>query len=167
MNRVRVESHLIGFSPCCRVHLAYVVVAFYVLTISSCIIHGDCMSLLFVRGTLLEETTGAPIARAPVGGRAFASDKELDFTVPVTTFGGPNGPPSGEDGSFLLAFSTPLMGCPSAPFPRPDQVEIIVVRDGCESSFLIDINEDTVVDLSFPDDVIELKGPILVPPCEE
>ena len=59
------------------------------------------------------------------------------------------------------------MGCPSAPFPRPDQVEIIVVRDGCESSFLIDINEETVVDLDFPDDVIELKDPILVPPCEE
>jgi len=49
--------------------------------------------------------------------------------------------------------------------PRPDQVEVIVVRDGCEQRFLIDINADTVVDLSFSDDVIELKDQILVPPC--
>ncbi len=60
------------------------------------------------------------------------------------------------------------MGCPPPyEFPRPDRVEIIVVRDGCEQAFLIDINEDTVVDMDFPDDVIELKDPILVPPCEE
>ncbi|MCH7885335.1 MAG: hypothetical protein IIC01_08805 [Planctomycetes bacterium] len=50
---------------------------------------------------------------------------------------------------------------------RPDQIEVTVVRDGCESSFLIDVNEDTIVDLDFPDDVIELTDPILVPPCEE
>ena len=166
MNRVRTESHVIGSSPRCRVHLAYLIVAFYVLTMSSCI-HGHCVSFLFVRGTLLDRNEGTGLSGAPVGGRAFADGEELDFSSPTTRSGDSNEPPSGEDGGFLLEFSTPLMGCPPTPFPRPDQVEIIVVRDGCESSFLIDINEETVVDLDFPDDVIELKDPILVPPCEE
>jgi len=32
--------------------------------------------------------------------------------------------------------------------------------------YTIDVNEDTVVDLSFPDDTLELKDPILVAACE-
>jgi hypothetical protein len=39
-------------------------------------------------------------------------------------------------------------------------------RDGCEEPSSIDIIAHTVVELSFSDDVIELKEPILVPPCE-
>ena len=60
-----------------------------------------------------------------------------------------------------------LVSCkpPVEEFPRPDRVEVIVVREDCEFSFLIDINEDTVVDMTFPEDVIELKDPILVPAC--
>ena len=59
------------------------------------------------------------------------------------------------------------LGLPLPPpiLDRPDQVKVIVVRDGCEQTFVIDINEDTVVDLDFPDRVIELKEPILVSDC--
>jgi len=49
----------------------------------------------------------------------------------------------------------------------PDQTGVVVSRLGCRTEILIDLTEDTVVDLSFPDGVIELKDPILVPPCEE
>lgn len=63
-------------------------------------------------------------------------------------------------GLLLGQRTPPLIG-----FPPPDQVEVIVLRGACEERFMIDINEDTVVDIEFPDDVIELKEPILVPPC--
>jgi len=57
---------------------------------------------------------------------------------------------------------------PDSPGPtRPDQVEIIVVRDDCEQIFRIDLTADTVVDLDFPNDVIELRDPIIVEPCED
>jgi hypothetical protein len=52
-------------------------------------------------------------------------------------------------------------------FPPPDEIVVTVVRQACTQQFTIGINEDTVVDVDFPDDVIELKDPILVPPCEE
>ena len=74
-----------------------------------------------------------------------------------------------EDGTFQVWFTRRPHSCGDVvtEFPRPDQVEIIVVRDGCEQTFLIEINEDTVVNLDFPDDVLELKDPILVGPCVE
>jgi hypothetical protein len=61
--------------------------------------------------------------------------------------------------------------CP-APAPgtseivTPDQIRVTVGRVGCQYQTFIDINADTVVDPNFPDNVIELKDPILVPPCE-
>jgi len=51
--------------------------------------------------------------------------------------------------------------------PIPDQIRVIVWRENCRPEQFLDVAEDTVVDLSFPDGVIELKDPILVPPCEE
>jgi len=53
------------------------------------------------------------------------------------------------------------------PYPAPDEILVIIEREACEQRFTIEINEDTVVDLSFPDFTIELKDPILLPPCEE
>jgi len=64
-------------------------------------------------------------------------------------------------------------------FPTPTRIEVIVVRDGCEQTFSIDINDDTVVsipsdeidpeivDPNFQNDAVELREPILVPPCPE
>ena len=130
-------------------------------------------AVLFVRGTLIEGETEQALSDAAVGGRTFTGDEETHWTPAMTSFGDPNGPPSAEDGSFQVEFRKFVTSCEPLviEFPRPDQVEIIVVRDGCEQTFLIDINEDTaldVVDPDFPrDDVIELKDPILVPPCQE
>lgn len=82
--------------------------------------------------------------------------------------------PSLEDGSFDLRIDSSNMAsaCGTSPprnlpaFPAPDEILVIVEREACEQRFTIDINEDTVVDPEFPGGVIELKDPILVPPCE-
>ena len=71
---------------------------------------------------------------------------------------------------FELCFSTSLVRCqePLPEFPRPDRVEIIVVRDGCEQTFLVEIDEDdTVVEVDSLNERIELRDPIVVPACEE
>ena len=72
--------------------------------------------------------------------------------------------------TFEAEFWTGIIPCSElAPFPRPDQVEISVVRDECTQTFVIDINDETaVVDEEDPYNVVlELKDPILVPPCQE
>ena len=51
------------------------------------------------------------------------------------------------------------------PYPIPDQVEITVVLSSCERVFLIEVNEDTLVDPTFPMMEGELRESILVPPC--
>ena len=129
----------------------------------------DVAAVLFVRGRVLDTETLEGLSNASVGGRAFTNGEETDYVAPFIFDGSPTFPPPAEDGTFGVEFSTPLMPCQDPPpeFPRPDQVEVIVVRDGCEQQFMIDISDDTVVDMDFPDDVIELKDPILVPPCED
>ena len=114
----------------------------------------------------MDESSGAPIAGAFLGGTAFTGGVETDSYPPVIFDGGPNGPPSDAQGRFRIEFGIILGGCNPPPvFPMPDQVEIVVVRDGCEQRFMIDINEETVVDLSAPDDILQLREPIRVPAC--
>ena len=73
-----------------------------------------------------------------------------------------------EDGTFKITFTRLSESCQDVftEFLQPDRIEIIVARGDCQYTFSIDINEDTVVDMAFPDDTLELKDPILVPPCE-
>ena len=130
-------------------------------------VFADCGDMLTLRGQLLDEETLTPVTDVYLGGRSFTSDEETCAITPFTRWGDPRVPPPQEDGVFEVQFSIGLVPCDPPPqFPRPDQVEVIVVRGECEFSFLIEINEDTVVDMDFPDDVIELKDPILVPACE-
>ena len=118
-------------------------------------------------GQLLDEATLSPVADAAIGGRSFTVGVETDYTPPFTSLGDLNGPPSGVDGGFETEFWTGIVPCDPPPeFPRPDEVELIVARDECVFVFTIEINEETVVDMTFPDDVIELIEPILVPACE-
>jgi hypothetical protein len=124
---------------------------------------------VWLRGKLIDAETGEPVAGAALGGRSFTQGEETDFRGVLTTFGDPRLPSSTEEGDFLMEFGGFLVPCgpPPPQFVRPDRIELIVVRDGCEQTFMIEINEDTVVDPSFQDDVTELIEPILVDPCEE
>ena len=137
------------------------------LWVGGCVV-GDYGSFFWVRGTLLDADSLTAVQDAAVGGRTFTDGEETDFVSPLSSLGNPQFPLSTEDGSFVLSLSEGFMGY--RPFPRPDRIEVIVVRDGCEQSFMIDINEDTAVDLEdmeLWDTGVELKGPILLPPCEE
>lgn len=132
----------------------------------------DCGNALQVRGRLLDAESGEPLAGAIIGGRSSTDGLETDHAPPLIFNGEPGGPPSDAVGSFVLEFTNYFGSCPAPDFPRPDQVEIIIIRDGCEQqiSVMIEINEDTAqfVDGEFPgDEVLELTDPILVPPCEE
>lgn len=72
-----------------------------------------------------------------------------------------------EDGAFEVPLTAIGPRCATPPdLPRPDQVKVIVTIDGCEQTFLIDINDDTV-DLDLTERTIVLKEPILVPLCKQ
>ncbi|MEK6675829.1 MAG: hypothetical protein AABZ47_09265 [Planctomycetota bacterium] len=147
--------------------IEFTLVAAWLIGLSGCI-HGHCRGFLYVEGVLLDGSTGEPIVGAFLGGTTFTESVETDSHPPVIFDGGPGQPPSDARGRFRSEFATSLGGCDPPPeFPMPDQVEIVVVRDGCEQRFmfLIDINEETVVDLSAPDDILQLREPILVPAC--
>ena len=148
----------------------YVVVGMlvaYLFQVVGCI-HGDCWPTLRVRGKLLDTNRLEGATDAAIGGRAFSDGEVTDFVPPFIYDGSPAFPPPEEDGRFLLAFTSSAVLCSlNMPgFPRPDRIEIIVARGDCQYTFSIDINEDTVVDMTFPDDTLELKDPILVPPCD-
>ncbi len=149
------------FSGVCCIHAA------------GCLPFCDVSGILLVRGYVVDADTAEPLPDVAVGGRTFTGDVETDFSPALTVFGDANNRAPDADGMFEVFFATSLMPCQEPPpeFPRPDQVEIIVVRDGCEQTFPIEINEETardVVDPEFPyADVIELTEPILVPACQE
>ena len=130
-----------------------------------------------IRGKLVDRDTREPISDAAWGVSSLAGGDTITYQPAVLSDGSQNTPPLDEDGSFTSLLFEGLWGScyrwetPQALKPpeltRPDQIEVTVVRDGCEQRFLIDLNADTVVDMEFPDDVIELKDPILVGPCDE
>lgn len=120
----------------------------------SCLPVGDPVASLVVRGVLLDAGTLAGATGAVLGIETFMNKERTGFEPPYA-------PLLTADGSFDLVVARTQRD----PFPRPDRIVIIVVRGGCEQRFMIDINADTVVDPTAPDDVLELKEPILVPPC--
>jgi hypothetical protein len=109
------------------------------------------------------------VAGAIVGGRSFTDGAETDNVSPLIFDGSPRFPPSADDGSIVIDLSTYFGPCPAPGFPRPDQVEIIVVSNGCEQRIMIEINDDTAqfIDGEFSDYALELTDPILVAPCED
>jgi hypothetical protein len=121
---------------------------------------------------LLDSESQEPIANATITAFTFTLGEVTGDGVTTIE----NQPSTENAGTVMITLrSEKLGGCGFPPFirdhlpeyPDPDQVEIIVLRDGCEQRFMIEVNQDTVVDLSFPNRMLELKDPILVPPCEE
>ena len=123
---------------------------------------------LSVHGRILDNQTLEGATDTVVGGRTFTDDEETAFRAPVIYDSRPTARVPQEDGEFEIGFSRSSKSCQDFvyEFPRPDRIEIIAARGDCQYTFSIDINEDTVVDMTFPEDTLELKDPILVPPCE-
>jgi len=133
---------------------------------------GDCSLVLTIQGRLVDTDSGTPLSGAIVGGRIFFENGVKDY-VPLTCGGEPCSLLSLDDGTFGISRST-LGPCPPRSYPTPDRIELVVLRDTCETTYSIDVNDDTVDDLDTTDQdegaasnhTIELKEPILVPACE-
>ena len=158
-----------SMSRLCQSWVPSTVCGVFLVQLAGCYACAHGSAVLYVRGQLLDAETLQGISDAALGGRAFTNGEETDWVPALIFDGSPNLPPPEADGTFQVEFTRSPHSCMDVvtEFPRPDQVEIIVVRDGCEQTFLIEINEDSVVDMSFPDDVLELKEPILVEACAE
>jgi len=131
---------------------------------------GDCGLYLTIQGQLLDADTATPLSGVIVAGSTFFENGQSDY-VPLTQDGEAYSPLSMDDGTFSISPRT-LGPCPPGPYPTPDRIEIVVRRDTCESTYTIDVNDATVVDLGTTDDggssthTLELKDPILVPACD-
>lgn len=115
-------------------------------------------SELTMRGNILDADTREGLVGVSVNAQLITGGAE-------TTRGDLKASPTGEDGAVGVLLLAKGQGCGLPDLPAPDRLRVILTIDGCEQTFLIDINEDTVVDLDFPDRVIELKEPILVSDC--
>jgi len=157
--------------------LALIGVLSSALSVHGCVPCGIFKRSLYLEAQLLDEETGDAISDAGVGGFLYTEGDATSYRDPLGATGEADRLPPDADGRFRLRFFAPEFSevCRTGPFapagydppfPTPDRLELIVVRDECEQQVSIDINEDTVVDMSFPDNVLELKEPILVPACE-
>jgi len=124
-------------------------VALLIPVVVSCIPVGPAHER--VQGTVLDAETNEPFASATVRVRILCCDGfELGSAETSVS-----------DGHFAADVSVP------AESPRSDQVEIIVVLEECEQPFVLESDEDIVVDVRFTVIVLEVREPILVPPCPE
>lgn len=155
-------------------------VALVALAQTGCPVCGDFVITFIVSGKVVDSRTGDPIGGASVSVGLLKDGELIHYTLDNAY--GPSvsntllPPRTASDGSFALTmtqgerFGTPAC---TAPAPGtlvpvvPDRMVVGIVPAGCPGqNVFLDINEETVVDLSFPGDVIELKEPIAISPCE-
>jgi len=133
--------------------------------------------ILIIKARVVSGATAEGVSDAAIGGFLYTNGEKTSYRDPLGPTVELDSLPPDSEGRFQIRFRAPEFGeaCGAPPFervvrdppfPTPDQLELIVVIDGCEQRITIEINEDTVVDMSFPADILELREPILVPPCE-
>lgn len=73
-----------------------------------------------------------------------------------------------ESCKFLGLIGPSTTGCDD---PRtltvPDQFECTVRREQCQQRIVVDLNEETVLDTTYPENIIELRLPIVGNACDE
>ncbi|MBI3834967.1 MAG: hypothetical protein HY287_11615 [Planctomycetes bacterium] len=170
---------------CCRIRLTTLVRLFancagsvYLLVVAtSCIPLCDLAAdVLGVAGQVTDAGDGTPLEGALIGLKLLSNGEVIAGFEPLTPGGAPQLAPTPSDGKF----DVPLLYGPTVECrkdgqtfsPTPNQVEVIVNHDGCETRTTIDINADTVVDPNIPPPgtprdgfTIQLKNPIAVPAC--
>jgi len=148
----------------------------YFLAHASCLPCGVFRRELILEARVIDEESGNGLSDTPIGGSIFTDDEEWSYRDPLGPRVDADRLPPGADGSFRLRFRSPALsevcGVPpfqrvvyDPPLPTPDRLELIVVRDTCEQRVSIDLNEETVVDMTFPGDLLELAAPIRLAPC--
>ncbi len=137
-------------------------------------LHGCCRDVaseVSVVGTVLDVEASAGLTEVAIGGRLFLN-QEVIAEIPAFFEGEPIFPPA-EDGTFQISFGEIGAVCPELFFPEidpplvpfPDLIEIVVVHNDCQQSFMIEVNTDTIVDINDPMRRLELRDPIFVEPC--
>lgn len=137
---------------------------------------GDAEGVLFITGQVVDATTNEPLVPTRIVGTIRQEGVQTGREAALLD-DRPNLPVRVDDtGDFLLVFVTDLAPVCASSFgprvpppdvPRPDQIELTVTIEGCEQTVVINISDETVLDPTAPDDVLEFRNPILVPPCEE
>lgn len=128
------------------------------LSMTSC----EYVYMLTIRGVILDAQTNEPIADAPVGATIIIEGQIVGREAAVDENGQPIGVPSDQNGAFALTVTTDMK------LARPDRVQLIIVRDGCEQRLMIEISENTSVfsEDSVPSELTLLE-PILVALCDQ
>lgn len=131
---------------------------------------GDKFYLFHIVGEVRDVQTGDPLSDASVGVQLLANGQVVARRVAEAG----DAVVTGADGTFdqRVSYSVgncnlTLPGVSPTPLPdlAPDEVEVIVNRDGCETVFTFDVNNDNFVDATASEQVLQLRDPILVPAC--
>ena len=139
-----------------------------------CIVPGDFIDQIAVRGTVVDGSTGQPIAGAILGGSLWREGEVISARSALTNSGEPKGTITDSQGAFGLLFSSGLRpGCASIFGPRlpppelgqPDLVTFEIVFGGCTQFIDVEVNEENFVDADASDDTLELRNPIALGPC--
>lgn len=131
---------------------------------------GDKFYLFHIVGDIRDVQTGDPLSDASVGVQLLANGQVVARRVEET--GG--AVVTGADGTFDQRVSYSAGNCnlllpgvspASLPDLAPDEVKVIVNHDGCETVFTFEVSDENFVDATAPDQVLQLRAPILVPAC--
>ncbi len=130
------------------------------LPVETCAPAANPNGYLRLRGVLLDAAT-----LEPLGG--IVLDARLRTGGEVTTRK-PNPPATDGSGTIVLRMRAIGPNCePEPDLPPPEQLRVVVPLDQCTHVFTIEVSEENFVDLAFPDQIMELRNPILVPACRE
>lgn len=125
------------------------------VVLSGCTIPLAPFGRLPVEGTLLDAETREPVAGATIIVRALCCGMQIERLEELG-----RGAARASDGGFLALVPVPAGS-------RTDHIEVAVTRDGCETVFLFDVDQDiTFVDQGLViRNVFRITDPILVPAC--
>jgi hypothetical protein len=132
---------------------------------------GDVFYAYYIVGEVRDAETGEVLGGLPVG-VIIVADGEVVAQRAVDT---DDAATTANNGTFdqRVSYSfgrctipVPGLSLPPPPDLTPDEVRVVVRRDGCQTTFAFEVTEQAFVDPTASDDMLELREPILLPPCE-
>lgn len=150
------------------------------MIVGGCTCVGPFVKTFVIRGTVVASDTGDALGNVPISVQLLTDGEVIGYASGIASGRTRSKTPAAivtdPDGSFAITMrSDERVDCfqevSSDPatneIVRPDQTLVVVSLQACQQQLFIDLNEDTVLDITFPDNTIQLKDPILLPPCPE